>query len=265
MMKEDIEFIKEQVKKTLLSVRRQGMTELVEALERQGYFDGPCSTKYHLSRKHGLLIHHWHIYNALLEKNNHYKLGLSEDTIILVALLHDLCKVGMYTIHPDNTITYTGHNPDYKHGTLSLERITKFISLTEEEEEMIKHHMGLHSVYSFEKFSIQELYNATTKFRTVQVFASTDQEVTMMEDAIEKEEQMEAEKKPAVTVMTYSKENFLKAVKFFDNGSGVFIDDLIKYFELSQEDAQLLELRIVKMIERGELFEHKPGFIKILE
>jgi len=144
--------IKEEVKAKLMAVQREGMNKLVEALEGNGYFDSPGSTRFHGSCKSGLLIHCYKLEKLFREMIE--KFGLQEqipdESIIIVAYGHDLCKVGAY-LGESRPFKWNASQPK-GHAILSISRLKKFIELTEQEEELIKYHMGMYGTNEFGKF-----------------------------------------------------------------------------------------------------------------
>lgn len=83
-------------------IKREGSDKLLEHLLASDFFRAPASTKYHLACPGGLAQHSLNVYAALcsiLESSrykNVYGLSFSEETIAIVALLHDICKQGVY-------------------------------------------------------------------------------------------------------------------------------------------------------------------------
>ena len=82
-------------------IHRQGIDELVRYLENSDFFDAPASTKFHGSYEGGLVQHSIDVYNALHDElafiyGDNYLQVYSEETIAIVSLFHDLCKVGRY-------------------------------------------------------------------------------------------------------------------------------------------------------------------------
>ena len=59
-------------------------------LECSDFFEGPCSTKYHLNVKGGNCYHSLLVYDALSLLNKTFQTNLSEESIIIAALCHDL-------------------------------------------------------------------------------------------------------------------------------------------------------------------------------
>lgn len=143
----------------LLSTKREGMDKLVEWLIRDGFFESPASTRYHGSYAGGLAKHSLGVYNLLIKlipKNicdatspGQNPFPLDCDSLIIAALLHDVCKMGAY-IGDEKPYKWNKQQPK-GHTLLSIERIRKFITLTELEELMIKYHMGVYGLNEFYK------------------------------------------------------------------------------------------------------------------
>jgi len=209
---EDILFIREQVKQALLSVKREGMIDLINYLGKTDYLTAPASISHHLNTENGLLLHHWHLYEGIIEKNKLFHLDINKETMILCSLTHDICKCNLYP-KKDEKYTYNAEVGNKGHGKLSVERIKKFIKLTEEEEAVIKFHMscfGLKETMGEKgEYTIQEMHEAIKRFPLVQIFASTDMECTQMEGKQEQEE----------TIIT--KKIFLKVLEKMSKGKAI--------------------------------------------
>ena len=80
------------------TVTRAGSDSLLDWLEHSDFFVAPASTKYHGCYEGGLLQHSLNVYDCL--KMGIEAAGLqgvySEETIAIVSLMHDLCKVNYY-------------------------------------------------------------------------------------------------------------------------------------------------------------------------
>lgn len=142
-------------------IKRDGSDALLEYLksENSDFFTAPASTRYHLSCEEGLLIHSMNVYECLKnylarkEVKENFKLSYSDETIAIVSLLHDLCKVNCYKKGTRNvkdefgkwqqvpTYEYDDKLP-YGHGEKSVYIITGFMKLTREEAFAIRYHMG---------------------------------------------------------------------------------------------------------------------------
>ena len=94
----DAQEIKDQITELWRRVDRPGVDQLVEFLNNSDFFTAPCSTQFHLAEPGGLAQHSLHVYRLLAEKVKQFGLNISEDSIIVFGLGHDLCKVDCYKI-----------------------------------------------------------------------------------------------------------------------------------------------------------------------
>ena len=92
--------MKEQFLDLLRSTNREGIEELINFLEKTDFFTAPASTRFHGNHEGGLLEHSLKVYEILKHKvqNCIIPIEIGEDSIILIALLHDLCKANFYKI-----------------------------------------------------------------------------------------------------------------------------------------------------------------------
>ena len=94
---------KERFIELLRSTGRQGIEEVINYLEESGFFTAPASTKYHLSFEGGLMEHCMNVYNMavamrgpIVAMKPEMEEKLPEKSIIIAALLHDVCKAKIY-------------------------------------------------------------------------------------------------------------------------------------------------------------------------
>ena len=94
--------MKEEFIELLKSVNRNGMDKLIAYIEKTDFFKAPASTRFHGNYEGGLLEHSLNVYHLLKEKLSHNPyldiVKASDETIILITLLHDLCKANFYTV-----------------------------------------------------------------------------------------------------------------------------------------------------------------------
>lgn len=142
-------------------IKREGSDKLLEYLTSKNcdFFDAPASTRFHGSYKGGLCEHSLNVYDCLkayLDSDrvkNTYNLEYTDETIAIVALLHDLCKINVYkpsfrNVKGDDgkwtkvdTFEFNDTLP-YGHGEKSVYIITGFMRLSREEAFAIRYHMG---------------------------------------------------------------------------------------------------------------------------
>ena len=143
-------------------ITREGAKDLLAYLmgPNSDFFTAPASTRFHSAYEGGLLEHSINVYECLkdyLDRNrvkNEYGLSYSEESIAIVALLHDLCKVNVYKVSTRNVkdpvtgqwratpyYEYDDKLP-YGHGEKSVYIISGYMKLTREEAFAIRYHMG---------------------------------------------------------------------------------------------------------------------------
>lgn len=140
-------------KSLLLSTKRKGIDELVYWLENSDFRVAPASTRFHNCHEGGLLEHSLNVYfEATRQKDLIELFNVPLDSIIIAALLHDICKVNYYKMDTRN-VKKNGtwvQEPYYTvddflpigHAEKSIIIAQQFISLNEVEIAMIRNHMG---------------------------------------------------------------------------------------------------------------------------
>lgn len=83
------------------NIKRPGAEDLLDYLENKSdFFTAPASARYHSAFEGGLCEHSLNVYDCLVDYLNRprvrevYELDYSDETVALVALCHDLCKIG---------------------------------------------------------------------------------------------------------------------------------------------------------------------------
>ena len=96
----------------LLGTGREGMDRLVNYIKNStDFYVAPASTRFHLACEGGLLQHSLNVYECLQAKRNSpvwakVLENTPDDSLIIVALLHDLCKANFYVESSKNQKTY---------------------------------------------------------------------------------------------------------------------------------------------------------------
>ena len=147
--------MKEEFIELLKSTNREGIQSLIEFLEKTDFFEAPASTRFHGNYKGGLLEHSMKVYKIFKEKvkNASIEMEVPDDTVIISALLHDICKANFYKVDYRNAKNDLGvwekvpyytidDQIPYGHGEKSVMMISEFIKLTPEEKYAIRWHMG---------------------------------------------------------------------------------------------------------------------------
>ncbi len=142
-------------------ITREGSDKLLDYLENKSdFFTAPASARYHGSYEGGLCEHSLNVYHCLEaylareRVQELYGLEYSPESVALVALLHDACKIGCYkkgfrnvkndaTGQWEKVPTYTFDDPlPYGHGEKSVYIVNGFVRLSREEAMAIRWHMG---------------------------------------------------------------------------------------------------------------------------
>lgn len=143
-------------------IKREGADKLLEYLMSSDFFTAPASAKFHSSYEGGLCDHSLNVYDCIKSYLNAERTKkiieteYSDESIAIVSLLHDLCKIGIYKKGFRNvkdekgawqrvdTFEYDDPLP-YGHGEKSVYIISGFMRLTREEAFAIRYHMGYSS------------------------------------------------------------------------------------------------------------------------
>lgn len=139
------------------NIKREGASNLLSYLEKSDFFTAPASTKFHSNFEGGLVKHSVLVYERFLNKlkneygENHNQV-ISNESIAIIGLLHDICKVDYYKVDYRNVKEdgnwvqkpyYTVEDSlPYGHGEKSVYIISSFMKLTREEAMAINWHMG---------------------------------------------------------------------------------------------------------------------------
>ena len=142
-------------------IHREGSAALLDYLQsKSDFFTAPASAKFHGAYPGGLCDHSVNVYHCLadyLERprvQELYGLEYDSESVAIVSLLHDLCKIGCYRAGTKNvkneatgqwekvpTYFFEDKLP-YGHGEKSVYIISGFMRLTREEAMAIRWHMG---------------------------------------------------------------------------------------------------------------------------
>lgn len=142
-------------------ISRDGADRLLSYLcsESSDFFTAPASTRFHGNYEGGLVEHSLNVYDCLCDimsrKRIKEKYGIeySEESIAIVALLHDVCKVNFYNVGTRNVKNDEGrwesvpyYTVDdalpYGHGEKSVYIVSGYMRLTRDEAFAIRYHMG---------------------------------------------------------------------------------------------------------------------------
>lgn len=171
--------MKEKIIEILLSTGRAGMDKLVQHMEEMGFFEAPCSTRFHLAKEGGLAEHSYNVYRVakdlsfLMEMDGEPLAKEAKDSIIICSLLHDLGKAGQFgkpgyvpkmckgraTKANPNPEPYQSTSQPFEsnpkllcvdHEIRSIQIASQFINLTEEENWAILMHNGMYGSFRYQ-------------------------------------------------------------------------------------------------------------------
>jgi hypothetical protein len=140
-----------------------GNEDAMKVVVGTSFFSDPASSRYHLAMVGGLALHSLLVLDSLIRLQDSLKLhkrvvGIDLQSMVRVAILHDVCKIGTYKVESrnrKNDVTgqwekynvyvkvSAGAGTNYGHGFGSLMRsIESGVTFTNSEKEAIIHHMG---------------------------------------------------------------------------------------------------------------------------
>ena len=142
-------------------ITRPGADKLLEYIDgpSSDFFTAPASARFHGAYAGGLAEHSINVYECLSDYMSRervkqtYGFEASEESIAIVSLLHDLCKINCYKPGTRNVKDETGKwiqvptfeyddKMPYGHGEKSVYIINGYMRLTREEAFAIRYHMG---------------------------------------------------------------------------------------------------------------------------
>lgn len=187
----------------LTSVNRDGIDKLLAYIRKSDFYRAPASTRFHSCHEGGLLEHTLNVYHCLVAKKNNPTWkpileDIGDESLILVALLHDLCKTNFYVVEPKNKkvysengkkydsngrydwVTVPGYTIDdklaYGHGEGSVYIASSFIKLTRTESLATRWHMA----FSGPKEEYNTLSTAIRKYPLILALNEADLEATYL-------------------------------------------------------------------------------------
>ncbi len=197
-------------------VTRDGVEALMDYIRNKtDFYTAPASSQFHMSCVGGLLQHSLNVYDCLIAKKEQtiWKdvfVNISEESLIIMALLHDLCKVNFYVKGTKNQKTYdkdkvaTAEQWQVKHDSLgdfiwetvekyeindtmplghgekSVMLINCFMKLNAEEIFAIRWHMG----YTEDRSQYRSLDAAMEKYPIILALHEADLEASKLLETV---------------------------------------------------------------------------------
>ena len=137
-------------------IKREGADKLLDYLASPScdFFTAPASTRFHGAYEGGLCEHSLNVYDCLCDYMHRERVReLYEETLAIVSLLHDVCKINCYkpsfrNVKDDHGVWQKVPSYEYEdalpygHGEKSVYILSGFLRLTREEAFAIRFHMG---------------------------------------------------------------------------------------------------------------------------
>ena len=162
------------------------LNELDDWLTKSGFYTGPASTKYHEAYEGGLCEHSIRVVENIIQLHRLPQFESVElESAVLVALVHDWCKIGLYESYLKNVKDDNGNwvketafklsdnlTSAFGHGVSSMYLAGKWFNLSEAEALAIRWHMGSWRVVDSE---FNELQYANENYPLVHMLQFADQ------------------------------------------------------------------------------------------
>ena len=176
-------------------ITRDGADNLLDWLINSDFFTAPASSKFHSAFEGGLCEHSLNVFNRYvqllkMEYGEDFSNVISMESVAIIALLHDVCKVDFYKTDYRNVKVdgqwvqvpyYTVEDKlPYGHGEKSVYIVGSFIKLTREEAMCINWHAG-----GFDdrvRGGSYGMSDAYYKFPTAMLFHSADMMATYLDE-----------------------------------------------------------------------------------
>lgn len=171
MDKEELRKYKTQFLDLLRSTGIEDMDYFIPQLEKSGFFEAPASMKNHLCFEGGLMLHSLNVYEAAVALKKALAVDrpdifekISDDSIKVAALLHDVCKANLYFRKRGAQVDFgkAEYGTDYSglpigHGEKSVIMILQMgLGLEDAEVCAIRWHMG---PWSIDRSNAEEVGN----------------------------------------------------------------------------------------------------------
>lgn len=186
----------------MAKVKREGADRLMAFIRKSDMYAAPASTRFHLSVTGGLLQHSLNVLDALRANLTENEDGtytydvagcpvvnVTEESVIIMALLHDICKTYFYTTETRNRKVngkweqYEAFAVDdkipYGHGEKSVMMIEEYMKLLPIERYAIRWHMG------YTESDVLSLNNAIDKYPMIWALHSADTQASHFMESVE--------------------------------------------------------------------------------
>lgn len=167
-------------------VKRSGSAVMLRVLDEIGFFEAPASTKYHGNYKGGLVEHSNNVCRRLLwlaadQAQREGRQRYSTETLVIVSLLHDICKARAYRETAEGGFVYNTNDYQYGHGEKSVYMIMNWMMLKDEEALAIRWHMGAYDAAA--RSDLRELSRAMEQSKLVTMLHLADMMATHLDES----------------------------------------------------------------------------------
>lgn len=165
--------IRDSIVEILKNTGRDDISALIRRMDSDGFFEAPCSTRFHLDRPGGLAVHSLNVYHIMAMMADKMAPDIPQSSIAICGLLHDLGKIGQYTkpLYIPNMLkgrpTKADPTPEPRqstekpyitnpdllyvdHSIRSVIIASQYIWLSEAEQQAILWHDGLYGPFKYE-------------------------------------------------------------------------------------------------------------------
>ena len=176
-------------------ITRDGAEGLLDWLINSDFFTAPASSKFHSAYEGGLCEHSLNVFDRYIklltmEYGENFTDKISMESVAIIALLHDVCKVDFYKTDYRNVKVdgqwvqvpyYTVEDKlPYGHGEKSVYIVGSFIKLTREEAMCINWHAGgFDDRVRGGSYAMAEAYY---KFPNAMIFHTADMMATYLDE-----------------------------------------------------------------------------------
>lgn len=148
---EEIESNRQQIIGLLRSTRRAGIEQVIKYLDDNGFFIVPSSVHHHHNWKGGLAQHSLNVY----KRAANWSTGdVSDDSLIIACLLHDICKADLLCYDRKGNLCRINRHT-HGHGARSIRILERcHLDLLDTERRAIRWHMGGNNAHSDENAEV---------------------------------------------------------------------------------------------------------------
>ena len=166
----------------LRSTNRHGIGAVIAELEWLDFFEAPASRRDHNSYPGGLVAHSLNVYRvakeiSLVMRNINPDLEVSDDSLIIASLLHDVCKAPRYqgSINKDGVYQKNYSHLPVGHGEKSVIMLLRLgLELTDDEILAIRWHMGAWQIALHNEEMQQDYIHATLSCPLLSIIEAAD-------------------------------------------------------------------------------------------